>query len=64
MSAVLKSGSVRERLAAMGYETNDTGMPPAEFGAFFKADLAYWTKGVGKLDLRKTQLKDPGASPK
>ena len=45
LSVVLKSDSVKERLASLGYETNGIGMPPAEFDAFFKANLAKWTNG-------------------
>jgi len=52
LSIVLKSDSVKERLVSLGYETNGIGMPPAEFDAFFKANLAKWTKAMKDLNIR------------
>ncbi|MBI4293534.1 MAG: tripartite tricarboxylate transporter substrate binding protein [Betaproteobacteria bacterium] len=64
LSVVLKTESMKERLAAMGYETNDTGMTPAAFGAFFYTDLANWSKGIGTLALKRAQFKDSTAGSK
>ncbi len=64
LSVVLKSEEVRERLTTMGYETGDSGITPAEFDAFFKADLAGWTKGIESLNINKTQLKVPAGTAK
>ncbi len=52
LSIVLKSDSMKERFAAMGYETSGMGLPPAEFGAFFRANLAKWKKVTRDLNIR------------
>jgi tripartite-type tricarboxylate transporter receptor subunit TctC len=52
LSVVLKSDSVKERLAVLGYETNGIGMPPTEFEVFFRANLAKWTKAMKDLNIR------------
>ena len=53
MSIALKSDSLRERFASLSYETSGmVGMPPAEFGAMFRAELAKWTKSVKELNIR------------
>lgn len=51
-STVLKDPAMKERIAGTGYETNWNGMPPAEFAAFHKADLAKWTKVMKDLNIR------------
>lgn len=52
VSQVLKSDSLKERFATLGYETSGTGMPPAGFGAFHKAEVAKWTKVVKDFNIR------------
>lgn len=52
LSVVLGSDSMKERFAAMGQETAGMGMPPAEFDAFFRAELAKWTKVTRDLNIR------------
>jgi tripartite-type tricarboxylate transporter receptor subunit TctC len=44
LSVILKSESLKEHFASLGYETSEMGLSPAEFGAFFRADLAKWAK--------------------
>jgi tripartite-type tricarboxylate transporter receptor subunit TctC len=51
-STVLKEPVMNERILGTGYETNWNGMPPAEFAAFHKADLAKWTKVMKDLGMR------------
>ena len=53
MSVALKSDSLKERFASLSYETGGmVGMPPAEFGAMFRAELAKWTKSIKELNIR------------
>jgi tripartite-type tricarboxylate transporter receptor subunit TctC len=52
LSVVLKSDALKERFAGMGQETRGMGMPPAEFDAFFKAELAKWSKVARDLNIR------------
>lgn len=53
MSIALKSDSLRERFAGLSYETSGmVGMPPAEFGAMHRAELAKWTKLIKDLNIR------------
>jgi len=52
LSIILKSDSIKERFATMGQETRGMGMPPAEFDAFFRAELAKWTKVGRDLNIR------------
>ncbi len=52
LSVVLKTDSLKERFATLGYETSRTGMPPADFGAFHKAEVAKWTKVVRDFNIR------------
>lgn len=42
LAIVLKSDSVKERLSSLGYDTDGSGMTPAEFDAFFQTNLAKW----------------------
>ena len=51
VAAVLKSESVKERFAALGYESTGSGMPPAEFNTFFRTNLAKWTKVTHDLNI-------------
>jgi tripartite-type tricarboxylate transporter receptor subunit TctC len=50
--AVMKSESVKERFAGAGFDTNGMGMPPEEFGAKHRADVAKWTKVMKELNIR------------
>ncbi|MBI2315494.1 MAG: tripartite tricarboxylate transporter substrate binding protein [Betaproteobacteria bacterium] len=53
MSAALKSDRLKERFAGLSYETGGiVGMPPAEFAAMHRAELAKWTKLVKELNIR------------
>ena len=52
LAIVLKSDSVKERFATLGYETGGSGMTPVEFDAFFRANLAKWTKVTRDLHIR------------
>jgi len=51
LSIVLQQKEIKDRVIAMGYETADMGMPPAEFGAYLKSAAAQYTQ-AGK-ELRK-----------
>jgi len=50
-SVILKDPAMNERILGTGYETAWNGMPPAEFAAFHKADLAKWTKVIKDLKI-------------
>lgn len=50
LSIVLRSDSVKERYASLGYGTS--GLSPAEFGVAHKAEIAKWTKAIKDLNLR------------
>lgn len=50
VSIALKSDSVKERFATLGYETS--GMSPAELSAAHKAEIVKWTKVIRDLNLR------------
>ncbi len=53
MSIALKSDTLKERFASLSYETGGiVGMPPAEFGAMHRAELAKWTKLIKDLNIR------------
>lgn len=53
MSIALKSDSLKERFASLSYETGGmVGMPPAEFGAMHRAELAKWTMLIKELNIR------------
>jgi tripartite-type tricarboxylate transporter receptor subunit TctC len=52
LSVILKSESLKERYAAIGAGTSGIGLSPAEFGAFFRASLATWTKVTRDLNIR------------
>lgn len=49
---VLTSDFIKDRSAAQGRETTGTGMPPAEFAAIHRADVAKWTKALRELGIR------------
>lgn len=51
-AAAVKEPAMNERILNTGYETTWNGMPPAEFAAFHKADLAKWTKVIKELNIR------------
>lgn len=50
LSIVLNEDSVKERFASLGMEGG--GMPPAQFSAILKADLAKWSKATRELNVR------------
>lgn len=52
LSVVLRSESLRKQVATLGYETGEMGMPPAEFGAFVRANIVKWTKVMRDLNIR------------
>jgi len=53
MSIALQSSYLKERFASLSYETSGmVGMPPAEFGAMHKAELAKWAKLIKELNIR------------
>ena len=52
LSAILKSESMKERIASAGYDTGEMGMSPSEFTAFLRASLAKWTKVTKDLNIR------------
>lgn len=51
LAIVLKSDSVKERLASLGYDTDGSGMTPAEFDTFFRTNLAKWTNVTRDLHI-------------
>ena len=52
LSVILKSDSLKEHFASLGYETSEMGLSPAEFGAFFRAEIAKWAMLTKDLNLR------------
>ena len=44
LSVILKSESLKKHYASLGYETSGIGISPTEFGPFFRASVARWTK--------------------
>jgi tripartite-type tricarboxylate transporter receptor subunit TctC len=53
LSIALQSDSLKERFASLSYETSGmVGMPPAEFGAMHKGELAKWAKLIKELNIR------------
>jgi len=46
-----KEKSVTDRFAALGYDTNGSGMTPAEFNTFFRTNLVKWTKVTRDLNI-------------
>lgn len=52
LAKAMKSDSLKERFAGASFETKGMGMPPAEFAAIHKADLAKWTKVMKDLNIR------------
>ena len=52
LSVILKERVMKDRITSGGYETIWNGMPPAEFAAFHKADLAKWAKVIKDLNIR------------
>ena len=52
LSVILKSERLKEHFASLGYETSEMGLSPAEFGAFFRAELAKWAKLTRDFNLR------------
>ena len=51
LALVLKSDDVKQRLAALGYDADGSGMTPAEFGADFRTKVAQWTKVTRDLGI-------------
>ncbi|MBI2959682.1 MAG: tripartite tricarboxylate transporter substrate binding protein [Betaproteobacteria bacterium] len=52
LSIVLKSDSVKERIASLGYDTSAMGMPPPEFASFLRASIGKWAKVTRDLNIR------------
>jgi tripartite-type tricarboxylate transporter receptor subunit TctC len=52
LSVILRSKSIQDRFAKLNFETTGIGMPPAEFAAMHKQDLARWTKATHELNIR------------
>ncbi len=52
LSILLKSESVKERVASAGYDTSEIGMPPAEFASFLRSSHGKWTKVTRDLNIR------------
>ncbi len=52
LSIVLQSDNLKEKFASYGYDTSSMGLPPAEFGAFFRANLAKWKKVTKELNIK------------
>jgi len=50
--AVLKQEEMQTRLATLGYETSQAGMPAKEFRAMYQDELAMWTKVVKELNIK------------
>jgi len=53
LSIVLKADSVKERIASLGYDTSEMGIPPAEFSSFVRASIGKWAKVTRDLNIRK-----------
>jgi len=51
LSIILKQDSIKKKFADLGYETGGMGMPPAEFDALFRSELAKWTKVSRDLNI-------------
>ena len=51
-SVVLKDPAMIERLHSMGRQAIGIGIPPAEFDAFFRKELAKWPKTIRELGIR------------
>lgn len=52
LAKVLKSDSMKERLASMSYDASGAGMPPAEFDRYFKERLEKWTRVIKENKLQ------------
>jgi len=52
LSVVLKSDSIKERYASLGYGTSVLGISPVDFETFFRAELVKWTQVIRDLNLR------------
>ena len=52
LSVILKSESMKKRIASAGYDTGEMGIPPAEFNAFLRASVAKWAKVTKDLNIR------------
>jgi tripartite-type tricarboxylate transporter receptor subunit TctC len=44
IAAILETPDVREKILALGFEPS--GMPPAEFDAYIKAEIAKWKRVI------------------
>ena len=51
LSVVLKDEGIKKRFAAMAQDTDGMGMPPAQFDAFVRTELANWTKVIKELNI-------------
>ena len=52
LAVVLKSDRLKERFANLGYDTSNIGLSPAEFGTFFRTNLAKWKRVTKDLNIR------------
>ncbi|MBI4291400.1 MAG: tripartite tricarboxylate transporter substrate binding protein [Betaproteobacteria bacterium] len=52
LSIVLKMDSVKDRIAALGYDTSEMGIPPAQFASFMRASIGKWAKVTKDLNIR------------
>ena len=52
LSVILKSESMKERIALAGYDTGEIGVSPAEFSAFLRASITKWTKVTKDLAIK------------
>jgi len=52
LRVVLNSDFIKDRSAAQGRDARGMAMPPAEFAAIHKADVAKWTKALRELGIR------------
>ena len=55
LAVILKSDAIKNQFATLGYDTNQLGMSPAEFGAYHRAQLAKWSKAIKDYDIRPTR---------
>ena len=52
LAVVLKSDSMKEKFATLGYDTHSMGLTPAEFGTYFRTNLVKWKKVIRELNIR------------
>jgi len=52
MAPILKSDSMKERYSGLSFGTGVLGITPAEFDAYYKGEIVYWTKAIKDLNIR------------